>query len=120
MEVGKEIRQFMHDLFGSKVLDILQLELLHLRQDFELRIQEHKELIAELRMEKAQLNAVVSMYQININQRVGIDPTRVRSEKPSFANFKNPPVMTSWQKEQAEHNAQIEKELAEEAAAAGK
>jgi hypothetical protein len=118
MEIGKELRKFLRDLFGSRFSDHMETELLRLRQDFEFRIQEYKDIVADLRMEKTLLTAKVTMYEQNINQRVGIDPTRVRSEKPSFASFKNPPVMTTWQKEQADHNAQIEKELAEEAATA--
>jgi hypothetical protein len=60
------------------------------------------------------------MYELNINARVGIDPTRKRAEKPSFASFTSPPVKTSWQAEVEAHDLQIEKELAEEAAVASK
>jgi hypothetical protein len=82
--------------------------------------QDKDQTIAELRSEKAQLAATVSLYQMNINARVGIDPTRKRAEKPSFASFVSPKVKTSWQAEQEEHEAQIEKELEEEATAAAK
>jgi hypothetical protein len=98
----------------------MEIELLRVRQDFEARIQEYKNIVAELRSEKAQLTATVALYQMNINQRVGIDPTRKRAEKPSFASFTSPKVKTAWQAEQEEHDARIEAELAEEAATAAK
>jgi hypothetical protein len=88
------------------------------RSDLQQMRQDKDQTIAELRSEKAQLTATVALYQMNINQRVGIDPTRKRAEKPSFASFESPKVKTSWQAEQEAHDAQIEKELEEEAAAA--
>ena len=118
VEIGKELRKLLRDLFGSRLSEHMEVELLRLRQDFDARIQDYKSVIADLRAEKALLQAKVGMYELNINQRVGIDPTRKRPEKPSFANFNSPPAMSSWQKEVAEHDAQIEKELAAEAAAA--
>jgi hypothetical protein len=80
--------------------------------------QDKDAVIGDLRSEKAVLQAKVGMYELNINRRVGIDPTAKRSEKPSFASFQSPKVKTSWQAEQEEHEAQIEKELAEEREAA--
>jgi hypothetical protein len=54
------------------------------------------------------------MYELNINRRVGIDPTAKKPEKPSFASFQSPPMKTSWQAEVEAHDEQIAKELAEE------
>jgi hypothetical protein len=97
----------------------MEVELLRLRQDFDVRIQEYKNLVADLRAEKSLLQAKTQLYEMNINARVGIDPTRKR-EKPNFASFESPRVKTSWQAEVEAHEAQIEKELEEEAAAASK
>jgi len=118
MGVAESIRGFWDDLFYSALVQRLETDLMRAISDAQQLRQDKDSVIADLRMEKTLLTAKVTMYEQNINQRVGIDPTRVRSEKPSFASFKNPPVMTTWQKEQADHNAQIDKELAEEAATA--
>ena len=117
---GKSIRQFLRDLLGSRLAEVMQTEILRLQMENQQLRQDKDQTIAELRSEKAQLAATVSLYQMNINQRVGIDPTRKRAEKPSFASFESPRVKTSWQVEQEEHDLQIEKELAEEAATAAK
>jgi outer membrane protein TolC len=117
MTLASKVREFFHDLFCSRLVCRLETDLLMARSDLQQLRQDKDQTIAELRMEKAQLAAAVALYQVNINQRVGIDPTRKRPDKPSF-NFNSPPAMSSWQKEVAEHDAQIEKELAAEAAAA--
>jgi hypothetical protein len=118
MELGKEFRKFLRDMFGSRYTEHMEVELLRLRQDFDVRIQEYKNSVAELRAEKSLLNAKIIMYEQNINARVGIDPTRKKPEKPSFASFVSPQVKTSWQAQVEKHEEQIAKELEEEEAAA--
>jgi hypothetical protein len=98
----------------------MQTEILRLQMENQQLRQDMNEVIADLRAEKALLQAKVGMYEQNINARVGIDPTRKRAEKPSFASFTSPKVKTAWQAEQEEHDARIEAELAEEAATAAK
>lgn len=125
MSIAERIRGFWDDLFYSSLVDRLEQDLVLLRADVQQLRQDKDAVIGDLRTEKALLQAKVGMYELNINQRVGIDPTRKRSEKPSFANFESPRVVTPWQAEVAAHDAQIEKELelerqAEEAAAAAK
>jgi hypothetical protein len=115
---GKSIRQFLRDLLGSRLAEVMQTEILRLQMENQQLRQDKDQTIAELRSEKAQLAATVSLYQMNINARVGIDPTRKRAEKPSFASFTSPKVKTAWQAEQEEHDARIAKELMEEAAEA--
>lgn len=120
MSIASAIRTFWDDLFYSALVDRLETDLLNARSDAQQLRQDKDAVIADLRAEKAMLNAKIAMYEMNINARVGIDPTRKRAEKPSFASFVSPQSKTSWQVEQDEHNARIEKELAEEAAAASK
>lgn len=122
MSVANKIREFFHELFCSRLICRLEHDLLMARADLQQLRQDKDQLIADLRNEKAQLTATVSMYQININRRVGIDPTAKKPEKPSFASFTSPPVKTSWQAEQEAHEARIAEELKneEEAAAAAK
>ena len=118
MSVAAKLRGFWDDLFYSALVDRLETDLLLARSDAQQIRQDKDQTIAELRSEKAQLTATVALYQMNINQRVGIDPTRKRAEKPSFASFTSPKVKTAWQAEQEEHDTRIAKELMEEAAEA--
>ena len=120
MSVAESIRGFWDDLFYSALVDRLETDLLLLQSGFQQLRQDKDAVIADLRAERALLQAKVGMYELNINQRVGIDPTRKRAEKPSFASFTSPKVKTAWQAEQEEHDARIEAELAEEAATAAK
>jgi hypothetical protein len=112
------IRDLWDDLFYSSLVQRLEQDLMLLRSDLQQLRQDKDAVIGDLRSEKSLLQAKVLMYEQNINARVGIDPTRKRAEKPSFANFNSPPALSAWQKEVAEHDARIEKELEEEAATA--
>jgi hypothetical protein len=114
MNIGAWIRDTWDELFYSSLVQRLEQDLMLLRTDMQQLRQDKDGVIADLRAEKALLTAKIGMYELNINRRVGIDPTAKRSEKPSFASFKSPQVKTSWQAEQEAHEAQIEKELAEE------
>jgi hypothetical protein len=116
VSVAKSIREFFTDLFGSKLIERLSTDLAYLRQDFEQRLRERDETISELRSEKAALNLKISMYEVNINRRVGIDPTAKRAEKPSW-DFNSPPMKSAWQSIVEEHDKKNAKELEEEAAA---
>ena len=120
MSVAAKLRGFWDDLFYSALVDRLETDLLLLQSGFQQLRQDKDAVIADLRAERALLQAKVGMYELNINQRAGIDPTRRRAEKPSFASFTSPKVKTAWQAEQEEHDARIEAELAEEAATAAK
>ncbi len=120
MSIAVWIRTTWDDLFYSSLVDRLEQDLILLRSDLQQLRQDKDAVIADLRAEKSLLTAKIGMYELNINRRVGIDPTAKRAEKPSFASFTTPPVKTTWQAEQEAHEAQIEKELAEEAAAAVK
>lgn len=110
MGLARNIRTFWNDLTRSYVVQTLENELLTLRSDMQQLRQDKDAVIAELRADKSVLNAKVTLYETNINQRVGIDPSRTRTEKPSFPNFTSPPIMTAWQKQVAEHDAQLLKE----------
>ena len=118
MSVAAKLRGFWDDLFYSALVDRLETDLLLLQSGFQQLRQDKDAVIADLRAERALLQAKVGMYELNINQRAGIDPTRKRAEKPSFASFTSPKVKTAWQAEQEEHDARIAKELMEEAAEA--
>jgi hypothetical protein len=114
MSIASAIRNFWDDLFYSALVDRLETDLLNARMDTQQLRQDKDSVIADLRAEKSLLQAKIMLYETNINARVGIDPTRKRADKPSFASFVTPPVKTAWQAEQEAHNEQIERELAEE------
>jgi len=120
MGFAEKLRTFWDDLFYSALVDRLENDLLLLRTDIQQLRQDKDAVIADLRAEKSVLNAKIQLYEMNVHARVGIDPTRTRPEKPNFANFTSPPVMTSWQKTVMEHEAQLAKELAEEERAKAK
>lgn len=114
MGLAEWLRKFWDDLFYSKLVSRLELDLLMARQDLQQLRQDKDVVIADLRAEKAALSTKVAMYELNINRRVGIDPARKEPVKPSFADFQSPPVVTRWQQEVAENEERIAKELAEE------
>ena len=117
MGIAANIRNFWDDLFYSALVQRLETDLANARQDAQQLRQDKDEVIADLRADRGVLMAKIAMYEMNINQRVGIDPTRTRAEKPSFANFNSPPMKSRWQQEQDEWDATLEAERkAEEAA----
>jgi len=100
----------------SKLIERLETDLLMARSDIQQMKQDKDQTIAELRSEKALLNAKVAMYELAINRRVGIDPAAKAPQMPNFKDFNSPPPMTRWQQQVALNDAQNAKELAEEAA----
>ena len=120
MSFADSVRSFWDDLFYSALVQRLETDLLLTRSDMQQLRQDKDAVIADLRAEKSLLYAKTMLYETNINARVGIDPTRRNVEKPSFASFTSPPTMTSWQKQVAEHESEMAKELEEEAATASK
>lgn len=120
MGIAESIRNFWDDLFYSELVQRLEQDLILLRSDMQQLRLDKDSVIADLRAEKSLLQAENLLYKQNINARVGIDPTRKRADKPSFASFTSPPAKTSWQAEVEAHDAQIAKELEEEAAASSK
>jgi hypothetical protein len=117
MSFAESIRGFWDDLFYSSLVDRLETDLLNARMDTQQLRQDKDSVIADLRAEKSLLYAKVMLYEQNINARVGIDPTRKNPEKPSFASFSSPPMLTSWQKQVLEHEAELAKEEEAETAA---
>lgn len=117
---GAEIRQFFRELLGSRLVSTLELDLLRLRSDYDLRLQELQLIISTLREEKAELSAKVLRYEtalLPLASRAGADSVKLaRPAQPSFPKFDfsdMPPIQTRWGKVQADHEAQM---AAEEAA----
>lgn len=118
--MGAKIRAFFRSLFGSRVSEVLELQLLQLRSDMESRLQDKDRVIENLREEKAALMGKVALYEqslLPLASRAGADVVRTtRPAQPSFPKFDfsdMPPIQTRWGKVQADHEAQM---AAEEAA----
>jgi hypothetical protein len=101
----------------SKLIERLETDLLMARSDIQQMKQDKDQTIAELRTEKAQLFAKCSVYELNINRRVGIDPVAKAPQMPNFKDFSSPPPMTRWQQEVRANDERNARELAEESAA---
>ena len=116
------IRLFFRDLLGSRMTAHLSVELLRLRSDFEQRLQDKEQTIASLREEKALLTSKITMYELTIMphaSRVGAEVVAYQKPtKPSFSFVDMPAPKSRWQQVQDEHDAQMAKEIAEEAKAA--
>lgn len=116
--LGKCIRQFFRDLFGSRVLVHLELEKIQLREDYEKRLQDKDVVIASLREEKALLMSKITVYEMAIMphaSRTGAEVVAYQKPtKPSFNFIDIPPEKSRWQVVQERHNEQMAAELDEE------
>ena len=119
--VGKNIRLFFRELFGSRVAEHLVVEVIQLRQDYEQRLQDKDHLIAALREEKAILMAKVTTYEATImprSSRAGAEIVAYTKPKPNFSFIDVPAPKSRWEMVQEEHEKQMAKEIEEEKNAA--
>ena len=112
------IRLFFRDLLGSRMIAHLGEELLRLRQDFEQRLMEKDVIISGLRGEKQLFMSKVAMYETTLlpyASRAGAEVVAYQKPiKPAFSFMDIPAPKSRWQTVQDEHDAQMEKEIAEE------
>lgn len=64
MNIAQKIRQFLRDLLGSRLVARLEEDLLRLRADYDARLNERDETIADLRDQLAQLRAKLDTYEV--------------------------------------------------------
>lgn len=123
---AKSVRQFFRDLFGSRYIMQLETDLLRLRQDLEERLRDKDQIIADLRAEKAALQGKIIVYEnslLPLASKAGADVVAATKPKPKpnwGITFGEPPMMTNWQKIQADwekHQDELDKAVA--AAATG-
>jgi hypothetical protein len=120
---GALIRQFFRELFGSRLVDHLEGEILRLRNDHDRVLHACEVQIASLREEKAQLNSKIAMLEVVVmprSSREGSEYIKAQKPKPAFNFIDMPPTKSRWQIQQDEHDALIAREEAEEAEAAKK
>jgi len=120
------IREFLHELFGSRLNQRLEEDLLRLRSDFDARLLEKDQIIATLRTDIAVLQAKIVIYENTILphvSRIGADVVSYQRprdkktlEKPTWSMADVPKIQTSWQADKE----RMEKELREEASKGNK
>ena len=123
--MGSKIRQFFRDLLGSRVTASLELQLLQLRQDFESRLQDKDQIIAELRTERSIMQGRMLVYENTIMplaSRAGaqvVAATTPKALKPNFstADFMAQMPKSKWEVFQEEYYKKQEEEIAAEKAA---
>jgi hypothetical protein len=115
---GARIRKFFTELFGSRLVKRLEEDLIRLRQDFEVRTQEHQIIVALLREEKQMLLSKVASYESVIMphaSRTGAEVVAYQKpKKPNFSFVDVPPEKSRWERVQDEHNARMAEEIEEE------
>ena len=120
---GAQIRDFFKQLLGSSLVARLEEDLLRLRSDMDLRLQDKDNVIASLKELMAAMEAKITRYECVIMptaSRAGAE--LVKEAKPAKPNFgiaddwsNLPQVKTRWQIVQDAHEAEIAAEiLAEE------
>src|ERR1022692_3757998 len=111
---GKELRMFFRDLFGSRLSELLELELGNLRNDYESRITDMRTQIADLKQEKLILENKIMTLEISVFpavSKVGADIVRRAqgTPKPEFGGESfDIPEKSAWQSAQDEWQKQQE------------
>ena len=117
---GARIRQFLRELFGSRLIAQLELDLLRLRTDMDQRLQDKDRTIATLREDIQRQQSKIAVYEATImphSSRMGAEVAAyVKPVKPTFSFNDIGPTKSKWEQVQADHEAQMRKELAEEEA----
>lgn len=62
--VGEQIRMFIRHVFGSRLTQHLEEELLRLRSDYDLRLRDREQYIADLRSDVERLRSKVAEYEL--------------------------------------------------------
>lgn len=112
VEVAQTIREVFRQLFSTRLVAQLTMDLMNTRADAERMRSEYQGIIADLRQDKAQLIARLTMHE----SKIGLIPLDQKKIVPHFDFSTFPPVKTSWQLLQEKHDEQMRQELAEEEA----
>jgi hypothetical protein len=107
---GLQIRQFLRELFGSRLNAHMEDELFRLRGDYETRLQERETRIAELKEQVSQLTSKVDRYELvllPLTSPMG-QFFAPKKERPPLVPAEDGPK--SWQEVQLEWDAEQAKE----------
>ena len=117
--MGSEIRKFFRELFGSRLIESLQEQLLQLRQDYDHRLLDKDQIIAELRVERAIMQGRMSIYEntiMPIASRAGAqivaatNPTTPKKPNFDVSELMSQMPKSRWELEQEKFYAEREKE----------
>jgi len=120
--MGSKIRKFFRELFGSRLVESQELQLLQLRQDYEHRLLDKDQVIADLRAEKALMLGRMSIYENTIMplaSRAGAqvvaatNPTTPKKPNFAIADIMSQMPKTRWEIEQEKFYAARDAEDAE-------
>jgi hypothetical protein len=115
--VALRIRQFFRDLFGSRLTEHLETELLRIRNDYESRLLDKDRIIYDLRADLAALSGKIDRYELvllPLTSPVG-DLFRPKPKRDiSLQEIPDKSAPTTWDEIQAKHYAQQAAEAAEE------
>lgn len=116
--IAKSIRLFFRELFGSRISEHLEIELLRLRSDFEQRLMEKDQIVAALREEKSLLTSKITMYELTVMphaSRMGAEVVAYQKPiKPAFSFVDVPAPKSRWQQVQDNWEEQLRKDAEEE------
>lgn len=107
IEVAQRVRLFLRALFGSRVTALLEEEILRIRADYELRLNERDETISELRSRVAQQAAKLETWEMVLIPLVSPAANLFKPKhEPTFESTIEPSgwaaVKAQWDREQAE------------------
>ena len=114
--LGARIRQFLRDLFGSRLVDQLETELLRIRNDYESRLHERDEVIAEQRSRIAQLDGKIDRYELvllPLSSPLG-NLFKEKREPPSYVPLTEPSKASSWKETLETWDRQQSQEIEDE------
>lgn len=125
--VGAAIRNFFHELFGSRVADTLSAQLeskrddiLVLREDFAARLQEKDMVISDLKSEVVRCHNKIENYELVLIPLSGKGTTNIfgspAPNEPTFEPFSDSSD-SDWQGVLAEHDKRQQAEADAEAKA---
>jgi len=116
--LGKVVRRFFRELFGSRVAEYLETEILHLREDFEYRLKDKDNQISALKEEKALLTSKVTMYEMTLMPHASREGAEVvayqKPRRPNFSFVDSTPLKSRWDKYQEDYYKEEEQKEKEE------
>jgi hypothetical protein len=112
--LAQKIRQVFTDLFGSRYMNMLETVNTQLRLDYEQRLNERDETIADLRDQLAQARVKIEGYELVLLPLASpVGKLFAPKREPTFETVIGP-TPGSWQDVQAKWYAQQEAEAAKE------
>ena len=115
--VGLRIRQFLRDLFGSRLNAHLEEELLRVRNDYESRLLDRERTISDLREQVTALSGKVDRYELVLLPLASPMGDFFRPKPKRDVTFQattDKSAPSTWEEIQAEHYAREAEEALKE------